>query len=103
MTLYLFICILGGKDSLVVWHQIATSGKTPLLMYVSDGLYEYHGNWRLPEIVRKTGNEVIVIKHIFVDETFIQLSRSYLEPCGHPWAGVVLFDALLVKSFAYIF
>ena len=23
-------------------------------------------------------------------------TRSYMEPCGHPWAALVLFDSLLV-------
>lgn len=100
----------GGKDSLVVWHMARAGGERPLSVYVSDGPLEFALNWRLPAIVQAMrvaegrGDDaadvdaaVVVVKHVFVDDNFRRLSRSYLEPCGHPWAAVVLFDALLVR------
>lgn len=86
-------------------------GERPLSVYVSDGMFEFSLNYRLPAIIDTmaslTNNEsskdanaaVIVVKHEFIDENFRRLSRSYLEPCGHPWAAVVLFDTLLVRIY----
>lgn len=88
-----------------MWHMARASGERPLSVYVSDGPLEFALNWRLPAIVEamrvaeargEDAAAVVVVKHVFVDEAFRRLSRSYLEPCGHPWAAVVLFDALLV-------
>lgn len=95
-----------------MWHMARAAGERPLSVYVSDGPMEFALNWRLPAIVQAmraaeargedaTAAEdaavVVVVKHVFVDDNFRRLSRSYLEPCGHPWAAVVLFDALLVR------
>lgn len=87
----------GGKDSLVVLQMARDDGLSPLLVYVSDGLGEFERNWRLPAIVKAVDCDVVHVRHVFVDETFIRLCRSYLVPCGHPWAAVVLYDTLLVS------
>lgn len=105
-----------------MWHMARAAGERPLSVYVSDGPMEFALNWRLPAIVQamraaeargedaaaaatedaaaaaaEDAAVVVVVKHVFVDDNFRRLSRSYLEPCGHPWAAVVLFDALLVR------
>lgn len=103
----------GGKDSLVVWQLEKEAGERPLSVYVSDGMFEFTVNWRLPALVTAMQEDnvgdspsssnisiedhVILVKHVFVDENFKRLSRSYCEPCGHPWAAVVLFDTLIVR------
>jgi hypothetical protein len=38
----------------------------------------------------------VTVKHEFIDERFERSARSFLHPTGHPWAALVLFDALLV-------
>ena len=49
---------LGGKDSLVVWHEYkqAHPDTAPLLLYVADGLEEYSRSDRLQQLVAKTGD-----------------------------------------------
>lgn len=66
-------------------------------------MFEFQENWRIPAIVKEatgcstiTIDDCAVVKHHFYDENFIKYSRSYLRPEGHPWAALVLFDALLV-------
>jgi hypothetical protein len=74
-------------------------------------MFEFSLNTRLPAIVQhmqsvlfpnslvtdeSEASGLILVKHIFMDEEFRRLSRSYCEPCGHPWAAVVLFDSLVV-------
>lgn len=96
---------------MVVWQLAREQGERPLSVYVSDGMFEFSLNTRLPAIVQhmqsvlfpnslvtdeSEASGLILVKHIFMDEEFRRLSRSYCEPCGHPWAAVVLFDSLLV-------
>jgi hypothetical protein len=60
--------LLGGKDSLVVWHQYTQSlqfgsedevnKERPLLLYVADGMEEFSGSWRLQKLIAMTGDEV---------------------------------------------
>ena len=103
----------GGKDSLVAWHLARQEGLRPALLYVCDGAGEYHASWRLRGLVRQMaaedaessapssdgeglGSEPHLVQHVFANATFEQHARSYLRPCGHPWAALVLFDAALV-------
>eukprot|EP01038_Epipyxis_sp_PR26KG_P009134 gene9134-12320_t len=86
----------GGKDSLVVWHMIKQSCNNPVLVYVADGLFEYQNNWRLSSIVNLTQSEFALVRHDFYCPSFVKYARSYLKPCGHPWAALVLFDSVLV-------
>lgn len=51
-----FICT-GGKDSLVVWHEHKSIAQQPLLLYVADGLDEFHTSKRLQEVIRLTGDK----------------------------------------------
>jgi hypothetical protein len=97
----------GGKDSIVAWHLAVQTRDEyyypPHLLYVCDGLYEYEGNWRLQKIV-DTMSEIrsdqtkSIVRHDFNDRNFQRYSRSFLHPCGHPWAALVLFDSVLVGS-----
>eukprot|EP01039_Chlorochromonas_danica_P007995 gene7995-8817_t len=90
----------GGKDSLVVWHLVSQSMQStnkPVLVYVSDGFEEYNLNYRLEEIVQQTKCRKVIVNHDFHYQDLGQVCRSYLTPCGHPWAGLVLFDCLLVS------
>jgi hypothetical protein len=97
----------GGKDSLVVWHlthqqqqQQQQESERPIetsLLYVSDGFYEYESNTRLQELISCTSvPNMTLVKHHFHDSQFLKYSHAYLEPCGHPWAALVLFDASLI-------
>eukprot|EP01034_Spumella_vulgaris_P022051 gene22051-28146_t len=86
----------GGKDSLVAWHLATQLGMLPHLMYVADGMHEYSDSWRLNAVVRETECPFQLVRHNFSDDNFRKHCRSYLEPCGHPWAALVLFDAVLV-------
>jgi len=36
------------------------------------------------------------VRHDFQNELLHRVKRSYLKPCAHPWAALVLFDSLLV-------
>ena len=55
---------IGGKDSLVVWHQYqqqsarTTVAAPPLLLYVADGMEEYSSSARLQKLVAMTGNDL---------------------------------------------
>ena len=42
---------------------------------------------------------VPLVKHVFTNPLFEQRARSYLKPCGHPWAALVMFDSVLVRTF----
>ena len=102
----------GGKDSLVAWHLARQEGLRPTLMYVCDGAGEYGASWRLRGLVRQMATaaaaaaacaeeeglvaEPHLVQHVFANPTFERHARSYLTPCGHPWAALVLFDAALV-------
>lgn len=88
------LTLLGGKDSLVVWHMKAAT--QPLLVYVADGYEEYALNHRLEDIVQATGCDKLIIRHDFAYPTIGDACRSYLTPCGHPWAALVLFDCVLL-------
>lgn len=94
--------------------------KDVTLFYVCDGFHEYTQSQRLHRIVDQTKTGCLVIKHDFselyehpdstVPESLrCQRSnnqdigrkgqmRGYLKPCGHPWAALVYFDALLVSE-----
>ena len=37
------------------------------------------------------------VRHDFQNELLHRVKRSYLKPCAHPWAALVLFDSLLVS------
>lgn len=37
------------------------------------------------------------VRHDFQNALLHQVKRSYLKPCAHPWAALVLFDSLLVQ------
>jgi UDP-N-acetyl-alpha-D-muramoyl-L-alanyl-L-glutamate epimerase len=87
----------GGKDSLVVWNKAVQAGKRPALMYVADGLEEYENSWRLRYIMKYAGGNVpSLVKHVFLDDVWLQVSRTSLTEEGVPWAMLVLFDSLLV-------
>jgi len=85
----------GGKDSLVAWYIARTQNKDPVLTYVCDDEDEYNDSWRLKKVVRTIGTNVHLVKHIFKNPLFEQHARSYLKPCGHPWAALVMFDSVL--------
>ena len=89
----------GGKDSLVVWHlanEMLLNDEKPLLLYVNDEHYNLDVNYRLHDLLRCTNSPCIFVRHDFRCQTFLKYSRSYFQPCGHPWAALVLFDSLLV-------
>ena len=109
----LIVPIGGGKDSLVVWHLVKQQilqqrlNRTEhahdtnhvediTLLYVADGLQEYHHHRRLQRIIALTGASCRIVQHDFHYERIHRLRKSYLMPCAHPWAALVLFDALLV-------
>jgi hypothetical protein len=46
--------------------------------------------------VEKIGTGVHIVKHLFKNSLFEQQARSYLKPCGHPWAALVMFDSVLI-------
>ncbi len=107
----------GGKDSLVVWHltqqQRENDAEKPevSLLYVCDGYNEYDVNQRLQSLIStinlptnnntatsdRDRSELVLVKHNFNDDNYNKYSHSYYEPCGHPWAALVLFDAVLVS------
>ena len=39
---------------------------------------------------------ISVVRHEFSSDVFERYAKSYYHPCGHPWAALVLFDAVLV-------
>lgn len=86
----------GGKDSLVVWHLLEEQGLNTSLLYVADGPTEYEESWRIQQLLRQTARPFTVIKHMFHYESIEQYAVSYLKREGHPWAALVMFDALLV-------
>ena len=102
------LCLLGGgKDSLVVHQMLQDAGITsPTWLYVGDGRKEFQGSWRLQTVVQRSGSPVLVMAHDFQTEALAKLRRSRrLQPCGHPWAALVGFDAVLVailSGFDYI-
>ncbi|CAE7795844.1 murL [Symbiodinium sp. CCMP2592] len=98
------LCLLGGgKDSLVVHQMLQDTGVTsPTWFYVGDGRKEFQGSWRLQTVVERSGSPVLVMAHDFQTEALAKLRRSKrrLQPCGHPWAALVGFDAVLVAILA---
>jgi len=108
----LIVPIGGGKDSLVVWHLVKQqllhqrldcnehahdiNVEDINLLYVADGLQEYHHHRRLQRIIALTGASCRVVQHDFQNELIHRHRKSYLKPCAHPWAALVLFDSLLV-------
>lgn len=84
------------------------------LLYVTDDISNFESDWRLQGIVDTMkdsapfhlGNMSVArlfvlltpcaVRHKFTDPVFMQTSRSSLTPTGHPWAALVIFDALLV-------
>lgn len=96
--------------------------KDVTLFYVCDGFQEYASSQRLHRIIEQTQTSCLVIKHDFSElyenpDSSVPESlrcqradygnskkgkmRRYLKPCGHPWAALVYFDALLV-SFLFL-
>lgn len=55
---------VGGKDSLVVWHEYKQSHPdcSPLLMYVADGFEEYAQSWRLQGVMTQTDDDLVLGK-----------------------------------------
>lgn len=114
MHICLCTCMIGGKDSLVVWQQILSQGHIPILLYCCDTLYEYEANNRIQTLINLTSKShnsdsqkghnsdpsspVYIIRHDFKCDVFDKYVLSYLYPCGHPWAALVLFDSLLVRD-----
>ena len=92
------VALGGGKDSLVALHLSEMDGKEPILMYSADGLFEYEASWRLQKIVEVSEKDLHIMRHEIQSPTFEKHARSFLYPCGHPWAALVIFDALLVCS-----
>ena len=90
----------GGKDSLVVLHECQSEGKDVHLLYVADGEDEFEDSWRLRKIMKlgSNGDESrrSLCRHVFYDQTWLQVSRTTLTEEGHPWAMLVLFDSLLI-------
>jgi hypothetical protein len=37
------------------------------------------------------------VRHDFQTQLVHRRKRSYLKPCAHPWAALVLFDSVLVR------
>ncbi len=56
--------LVGGKDSLVVWHEYKQSHPdcSPLLLYVADGFEEYAQSWRLQGVMTQTGDDLVLGK-----------------------------------------
>lgn len=94
------------------------------LLHVADGQHELNDNWRIRSIAAKaqqltmtdlspwcccssssSSSDVVVPYHTIVHEFQYDRLRShgvsYLQPCGHPWAALVVFDAVLVKIKLY--
>jgi len=100
----------GGKDSLVVWHMSTRSDggsaagdgqdecEPPQLLYVADGLTEFEESWRLKAVCSEAGGRLHLVRHVIQNENFQRTAKSFLVPCGHPWAALVLFDAVLVSQ-----
>lgn len=100
----------GGKDSLVAWNlfmksaDVDATGNTcpnPALLYVTDTRYEYESNSKLQKLVEiiqshHIGTKLHIVRHNFHCDDFESYAKSFCKPCGHPWAALVLFDALLV-------
>eukprot|EP01041_Mallomonas_annulata_P012671 gene12671-26686_t len=83
-------------DSSTTTTTATTTAAATHLLYVSDGLNEFEDNWRLNAVCKTANCPLHIVKHVFHDEQFERTARSYLNPCGHPWAALVMFDALLV-------
>ncbi|CAE7585331.1 murL [Symbiodinium natans] len=101
------LCLLGGgKDSLVVHQMLQDAGVMPTWLYVGDGQQEFQESWRLQAVVQRSGSSALVMSHDFQNEALLKLRKSKkLRPCGHPWAALVGFDAVLVAilhGFDYI-
>jgi hypothetical protein len=88
----------GGKDSLVAWHMSKCNGENPTLMYTADGFFEFQESWRLRYLKDHMGGAFFQMRHEFKDDNWLQFSKSYMKPCGHPWAALVCFDAVLLAS-----
>lgn len=64
------LCI-GGKDSLVVWHMARRLSLSPVLMYSSDGLYEFEGSQRLQDIVRLGASPFVMGESVNTKTTYV--------------------------------
>jgi hypothetical protein len=96
LNIFLYFSI-GGKDSLVTLDNELTRGRAVELMYVADGLSEFANSWRLNGIKNLLSDLPFhLVRHVFNDPKFERSARSFLQPTGHPWAALVIFDALLV-------
>lgn len=53
---------VGGKDSLVVWHEYKQAHPhcTSLLLYVADGFDEYAQSWRLQGVMTQTADDLVL-------------------------------------------
>ena len=68
-------------------------------LYVADvieGVDLFRDGWRLPALVQASGLQCLHLSHDFGYRDLESCRRSY-TPCGHPWAALICFDALLVS------
>lgn len=68
-------------------------------LYVADaieGVDLFRDGWRLPALVQSSGLQCLHLSHDFGYRDLESCRRSY-TPCGHPWAALICFDALLVS------
>ena len=94
------LCLLGGgKDSLVVHQMLRDAGVAmPTWLYVGDGRDEFDQSRRLKAVVGRSGSPALVMAHDFQYKALSRLRisrRGRLHSCGHPWAALVGFDAVL--------
>jgi len=52
--------------------------------------------------VEESGCKLHLVKHDFNYKSIEKHCKSFLKPCGHPWAALVYFDALLVSQLHHI-
>jgi len=68
-------------------------------LYVADvveGVDLFRDGWRLPGLVQASGLQCLHLSHDFGYRNLESCRRSN-TPCGHPWAALICFDALLVS------
>jgi hypothetical protein len=45
---------------------------------------------------------MMIIMKMIINIMIMIIYRSYLKPCGHPWAALVMFDSVLVSVYKII-
>jgi hypothetical protein len=79
-------------------------------IHVGNHPNEFQESWRLQSIIRATRQKCIqaafLLEHDFLDPVWVnEVAQTGYMPCGHPWAALVAFDAVLsaiMGGFNYI-